>query len=139
MAETFNPYHKWLGIPPVEMPADCYRLLGIARFEHDVEVIQAAADQRTTYLKTYQWGKYAQIARKTAKTGCGRRQLPSRPRETRIYDHRLRTKPVASQQLAMRPPARVVPLPPRSSCRQARASLPYRHRWLASCRSRISR
>ena len=27
----FDPYHRWLGIPPEEQPADHYRLLGIPR------------------------------------------------------------------------------------------------------------
>ena len=27
MADDFNPYHVWLGIPPEEQPANHYRLL----------------------------------------------------------------------------------------------------------------
>mgnify|MGYP001446848472 CR=1 FL=1 len=38
----FDPYHKWLGIPPHDQPADHYRLLGIERFENDVDVISLA-------------------------------------------------------------------------------------------------
>lgn len=36
--EAFDPYHRWLGIPPKHQPADHYRLLGIDRFEDDPEV-----------------------------------------------------------------------------------------------------
>lgn len=32
-AENFDPYHKWLGIPPDEQPANDYRLLGHGLFE----------------------------------------------------------------------------------------------------------
>ena len=35
MSEAFDPYYRWLGIPPGEQPPDHYRLLGIERFEAD--------------------------------------------------------------------------------------------------------
>lgn len=38
----FDPYHKWLGIPPHEQPPSHYRLLRIAPFESDAEVIENA-------------------------------------------------------------------------------------------------
>lgn len=46
MADVFDPYHKWLGIAPSERPSTHYRLLGVALFESDVDVIQNGADQR---------------------------------------------------------------------------------------------
>ncbi len=49
---AFDPYHKWLGIPPDEQPANHYRLLGIAPLEADADVIAHAADQRMTHLRT---------------------------------------------------------------------------------------
>ncbi len=36
---TFAPYHKWLGIPPADQPANHYRLLGLNLFESDPDVI----------------------------------------------------------------------------------------------------
>ncbi|MCS5583799.1 MAG: formylglycine-generating enzyme family protein [Pseudomonadales bacterium] len=54
----FDPYHKWLGIPPEEQPAHHYRLLGITDFEVDRDTISAAAEQRTIYLRTLQSGEY---------------------------------------------------------------------------------
>ncbi len=42
--DSFDPYHKWLGIPKKEQPANHYRLLGITVFEPDLDVIEAAAD-----------------------------------------------------------------------------------------------
>ena len=38
MPESFDPYHRWLGIPPREQPPNHYRLLGIDLFEADADV-----------------------------------------------------------------------------------------------------
>jgi sulfatase modifying factor 1 len=54
----FDPYHIWLGIPETEKPISKYRLLGIADFEDNREVISAAAEQRTIYLRTLQAGEH---------------------------------------------------------------------------------
>ena len=39
MAEKFDPYYTWLGIPPQEQPPHFYRLLGLEVFEENREVI----------------------------------------------------------------------------------------------------
>jgi hypothetical protein len=57
VADSFDPYHIWLGIPPAEQPADHYRLLGISRFESNLDVIANAADQRVRHLRGMQTGK----------------------------------------------------------------------------------
>lgn len=41
--DGFDPYLKWLGIPPEHQPPNHYTLLGIPQFESDREVIQNAA------------------------------------------------------------------------------------------------
>ncbi len=46
----FDPYHKWLGIPPEEQPPHHYRLLGVKLFEADADVIEAAAERQMSYL-----------------------------------------------------------------------------------------
>lgn len=56
MSDAFDPYHKWLGIPPAEQPPNHYRLLGIATFESDGDVIDAAAEQRMTFLQNIAQG-----------------------------------------------------------------------------------
>jgi hypothetical protein len=56
MTAAFDPYYKWLGIPPGEQPANLYRLLGLTVFENDPEVIESAAEQRISYLRTFQGG-----------------------------------------------------------------------------------
>ena len=42
----FDPYHKWLGIPPKDQPPNYYRLLAINLFESDAEVIDTAANRQ---------------------------------------------------------------------------------------------
>ncbi|TVS16279.1 MAG: hypothetical protein EA424_14505 [Planctomycetaceae bacterium] len=51
MSEVFDPYHRWLGIPPEDQPPDHYRLLGIARFETDREVIDSVAMRHMLFLQ----------------------------------------------------------------------------------------
>ncbi len=60
----FDPYHKWLGIPPEDQPPNQYRLLGIRRFENDPDVIEAAADQRTIHLRNYQAGQHVELSQR---------------------------------------------------------------------------
>gem|GEM_PF-6031013 len=60
--DGFNPYHKWLGIPPEEMPPHHYQLLGLAPFEPDFDVIENAADARRSYLRTVKDGEQAEMA-----------------------------------------------------------------------------
>ena len=64
MSDNFNPYHKWLGIPLHQQPADHYRLLGLERGENDLDVIAHAAEQRTMLLRTLQTGDRAKFAQK---------------------------------------------------------------------------
>ncbi|MEX2188508.1 MAG: hypothetical protein WD875_16990 [Pirellulales bacterium] len=62
MEEAFDPYRKWLGIPPEEQPPNHYRLLGIALFEDDADVISNAADRQMAHVRTYQTGKRAPLS-----------------------------------------------------------------------------
>ena len=55
----FDPYHKWLAIPPAQRPPTHYQLLAISPSEKDPEVIEEAALQRTAHLRTYQMGPNA--------------------------------------------------------------------------------
>ena len=58
MSEAFDPYRKWLGIPPEEQPPNHYRLLGIALYEDDTDTIHHAADRQMAHLRTFQSGKF---------------------------------------------------------------------------------
>lgn len=59
MSDKFDPYIDWLGISPVEGPADHYALLGVKRFETDNEKIKAAADSRMELLRKHQNGRHS--------------------------------------------------------------------------------
>jgi hypothetical protein len=62
MNDTFDPYHKWLGIPPDEQPPNNYCLLGLHEFEDDPDVIANAADQRMSHLRSFQTGESTLLA-----------------------------------------------------------------------------
>ncbi len=64
MAETFDPYRKWLGIPPEEQPPNHYRLLGIGLFEADADVIEGAADRQMAHIQRHQLGQYAALSQR---------------------------------------------------------------------------
>ena len=59
MPDEFDPYHRWLGIPPNEQPPHHYRLLGITAFETDPEVISDAVAQRIAHVRTHHLGPEA--------------------------------------------------------------------------------
>jgi hypothetical protein len=48
---TFDPYHRWLGIPPKHQPPNHYRLLGLEPFENDMEVIRDAAERQIAHVR----------------------------------------------------------------------------------------
>ena len=64
MADDFNPYHVWLGIPPEEQPANHYRLLSLRLFEISADVIDNAADRQMAHLRTIQVGKHVDLSQR---------------------------------------------------------------------------
>jgi hypothetical protein len=64
MVDMFDAYHKWLGIVSSQQPATHYRLLGIESFESDADVIEAAANQRMSYLQNFTTGPHVATAQK---------------------------------------------------------------------------
>lgn len=64
MSEAFDPYYKWLGIPPAEQPPNHYRLLGVTLFEADSDVIGNAADQRMAHVRTFQAGRHSDVSQR---------------------------------------------------------------------------
>lgn len=90
---TFDPYHRWLGIPPQEQPADYYRLLGIARFESNPDVIQEAADRQMAHVKTHVRGPQAAESQRLLNELAAARLCLLHPAEKRSYDERLKSAP----------------------------------------------
>jgi hypothetical protein len=64
MAEAFDPYYKWLAIPPDEQPPNHYRLLGVRTFEPDADVIANAADKQMAHIKVFQAGQHSALSQK---------------------------------------------------------------------------
>lgn len=82
----FDPYYKWLAIPPEEQPPNHYRLLGISLFENDADVIQAAADQRMSHLRTYQSGQHSSLSQKLLNEVAGAKLCLLSAGKKAIYD-----------------------------------------------------
>jgi len=64
MTDSFDAYHRWLGIPPKHQPPDYYRLLGLEAFEQDPNVIDEAADRQMAHVRRHQMGEYAELSQK---------------------------------------------------------------------------
>ena len=79
----FDPYYRWLAIPPEEQPPTLYRLLGVQPFESDPEVIAIAADRQMAHIKTFAAGKHSR-SRKTCSTNWRGRGLSYCIRSERV-------------------------------------------------------
>jgi hypothetical protein len=89
MAEAFDPYYRWLGIPPRDQPANHYRLLGINVFEPDLDVIRDAAEQRMAHVRTYQLGAYSELSQKILNELAAAKACLLDPQRKAAYDGQL--------------------------------------------------
>ncbi len=116
MAEAFDPYYIWLGIPPEEQPADHYRLLGVRRFENNEEVIVNAADQRVRHLRSMQTGKRQAETQKLLNEIAAASGVLLNPDKRKAYDAQLTPKVTPATPPPAPAPLRVatpLPAPPR--------------------------
>lgn len=90
MPEHFDAYHKWLGIRPEEQPPNHYRLLGVALFESDPDVLAHAADQRMAHLRNFQSGRHRNICAEILNHMAAARICLLDPRKKQTYDVQLR-------------------------------------------------
>jgi hypothetical protein len=88
----FDPYRKWLGIPPHEQPPNFYRLLGLSPFESDKDVVANAADRQMAHLRTFQGGKNSAISQKILNELAAARICLMDPKKRAEYDARLRAE-----------------------------------------------
>ena len=102
MDGKFDPYHRWLGIPPSQQPPNHYRLLGLDLFEADHDVIQSAADRQAAHLRTFQNGPHAPLSQNLLNEVIAAKLCLLSPQKKAAYDKRLRprsdrvkTEPVA--------------------------------------------
>lgn len=113
---TFNPYLKWLAIPLEEQPPHYYRLLGISVFEDDAEVVEAAVEQRSGFLRKHQSGPHGAEAGKLLNEVATARLCLLNPRKKAAYDARLQAesgeRPVASEASTSSLSAKLQSFPP---------------------------
>lgn len=122
MAETFDPYYRWLGIPAKDQPPNHYRLLGIELFESEADVIEQAADRQMAHLQMFKTGKHSALSQKLLNEVAAAKVCLLRPEKRAGYDRQLsaqlktvpRERTAAPAQAAPRVlPA--VPLTPRAA------------------------
>ena len=99
----FDPYHKWLGIPPKDQPPNHYRLLGLQLFESDVEVIEAAANRQMAYVQQRAIGEHAAVSQKLLNELSAARVCLLNPKKKVDYDATLKPRQVQPD-----PPAAVL-------------------------------
>ena len=112
MADTFDPYRMWLGIPPGEQPPNYYRLLGVPPFEEEPEAIEHAADQRMAHLRTLQSGKHAHLTQKLLNEVAAARVCLLNPEKKAGYDRQLRQQLQAASATAQGQRQHPQPPPP---------------------------
>jgi len=96
---NFDPYHKWLGIPPGRRPPTYYRLLAIDPAERDVEVIETAAIRQSAYVRNFQAGPHARDCIQVLKELALARDILLDFRKRAAYDAQLERSPVTSETL----------------------------------------
>ena len=101
----FDPYQNWLGIPPHEQPPNLYRLLGVALFECNPDVIIQSTDRQMFHVGTFQSEPYAELCQQILNELTLARATLLDPQQKAEYDHLLQ------ESLAVRT-ERVVASPP---------------------------
>jgi hypothetical protein len=88
----FDPYYRWLGIPPDSRPPTYYQLLGLAAGESDRDVIEEAAIRQSTHLRAYQLGEHAGLCTKLLNEIALAKTTLLNPAKKRAYDQELARK-----------------------------------------------
>jgi hypothetical protein len=105
MSKEFDPYRKWLGIPPEEQPPDHYRLLGIAPLESDPDVIENAADRQMAHVRRYQSGRYSEHSQRVLNELSTAKICLLDPARKADYDNHLRENLLLGSVAKAPPPA----------------------------------
>ena len=108
--EDFDPYYKWLAIPPEEQPPDHYRLLACKPFETDPDVIANAADARMVQVKSFQTGTHSKLSQQILNELAAARVCLLNPQKKAEYDRALMQKRAKLQPVPPAPP--VIGSPP---------------------------
>ena len=58
---NFDPYHKWLGLPPGKWMPNHFELLGLSIDEEDPSVIELAIKRQRDFMKGMRGGKFPEL------------------------------------------------------------------------------
>ncbi len=86
---TFDPYHKWLGIPAEKQPPTHYQLLGVSPHEVDASVIDESATMRTAHVQSHQKGPNASACKQLLVEIEAARTTLSDPKQRSQYNAKL--------------------------------------------------
>ncbi|MDH3718147.1 MAG: hypothetical protein OES79_08495, partial [Planctomycetota bacterium] len=100
MGDEFDPYFKWLGIPPEQQPPNHYRLLGVPVFTDDADVVSHAVDRLMAHLRTFQSGPKSAHSQKLLNEISAARVCLLNAENKAAYDDQLRLEMDAQQQPA---------------------------------------
>ncbi|MGH7194982.1 MAG: hypothetical protein ACREJM_15830, partial [Candidatus Saccharimonadales bacterium] len=104
MADSFDPYHVWLGIPRDRRPPTHYQLLAISPDEQDRTVINAAVARQSAYVRNFQIGKHGADAARILNEVQVARICLLDPAKRAAYDAQLeRESPVSAAAQAAQP------------------------------------
>ena len=104
MTKSFDPYLQWLGIRDPERPPNHYRLLGVASYESDADVLINAADRQMSHVRTFQAGKHSAESQRLLNELAAAKVCLLNPGKKAAYDARLRAKQ-ATELATCTPPA----------------------------------
>lgn len=110
----FDPYYKWLGIPPEQQPPNHYRLLGIELFEADPDAISNAADRQMTHVRSFQTGQNSEVSQRILNEIAAARVCLLSPAKKFAYDVALKEQlrpqvaPVVSRRSASQSNTQIV-------------------------------
>ena len=90
MSKDFDAYHVWLSIPPSEQPANHYRLLALALFESDPDVIEMPAARQMAHVRTCALGPQTEISQQILSELALAKLCLLRSDRKRAYDAQLR-------------------------------------------------
>jgi hypothetical protein len=99
MAQAFDAYQAWLGIPPAESAGGLnhYRLLGLLQFESNPVVIENAATRTTAKVREQASGPYQLVAQRVLGEIAAARQVLLDSNQKAAYDRELQARIRAGQ------------------------------------------
>lgn len=100
----FDLYHKWLGIPPEDQPANHYRLLGLELFESDRDVIDSASLEQIAYIRTFALGPRSEQSQSLLNELSAARVTLLNAKSKEVYDLQLRFKQAETKSESSLPP-----------------------------------